>query len=67
MLIACLSGSMVTAFAEEADQVRQECEDEVAGYGIEDVDQQQQAIEECIAMRTGADMESAESAPVENN
>jgi hypothetical protein len=66
MLIVCLSGTTVTAFAEEADQIRQECEDEVAGYGIEDVDQQQQAIEECIAMRTGADMESAESGTVEN-
>mgnify|MGYP001821914341 FL=1 len=67
LFITCLSGMTVTAFAEEADQIRQECEDEVAGYGIEDVDQQQQAIEECIAMRTGTDMESAGSAPVDNN
>ena len=37
ILIACLSGTTVIAFAEEADQIRQECEDEVAGYGIEDV------------------------------
>ena len=67
MLIACLSGITVSAYAEEADQIRQDCEDEVAGYGIEDVDQQQQAIEECIAMRTGGDMESANTAPAENN
>jgi hypothetical protein len=67
MLIACLSGMTATAFAQDIDQIRQECEDEIAGYGIEDVDQQQQAIEECVAMRTGADRESADSAPVENN
>jgi hypothetical protein len=65
MIIACLSGLSVPAFADQAEQIRQECEEEVAGYGIEDPEQQQQAIEECIAMRTGADMESATTAPAE--
>lgn len=66
MIIAFLSGLSVSVFADQAEQIRQECEEEVAGYGIEDVDQQQQAIEECIASRTGADMESADTAPAGN-
>jgi hypothetical protein len=67
IIMVFLSGISVTAFADDADQIRQECEDEVAGYGIEDVDQQQQAIEECIAYRSGADMDSADIAPADNN
>jgi hypothetical protein len=56
--VACVSGFSVYASADEMDQVRQECEDEVAGYGIVDVNEQQQAVEDCISMRVGSGGES---------
>ena len=56
--IACLSGIAVSAFADNTEQVRQDCQDEVAGYGIVDVDEQQQAVDDCIATRVGSSDES---------
>jgi hypothetical protein len=59
----CLSGFAVSASADDMDQVRQDCQDEVAGYGIVDVNEQQQAIDDCIAMRVGSSGESEPDMP----
>lgn len=56
--VACVCGFTFSATADDMDQVRQDCEDEVAGYGIVDVDEQRQAVEDCISMRVGSGGES---------
>ena len=65
--IACLSGFAVTAAEDDMDQVRQACEEEVAGYGIVDVAEQQKAVEDCIAMRLGSSGESEQDTPVKSS
>jgi hypothetical protein len=71
--VACVSGFSVNVFANEMDQVRQECEDEVAGYGIVDVNEQRQAVEDCISMRMGSggegepDMSMPDQMPAQGN
>ena len=51
------------AFAvDDEAQYRAQCEDEVAGYGIEDTDELQQALEDCIRSRMGYGMDSIEGA-----
>jgi len=62
--IACLSGYAVSAYADDMGQVRQECEDEVAGYGIVDVNEQRQAVEDCVSMRVGSGGESEPDMPM---
>lgn len=64
--IACLSGFAVSASADDMDQVRQECQDEVAGYGIVDVNEQQQAVEDCISTRVDSGGESEQDMPMQD-
>lgn len=54
VFVACLSGFAVSAFAEEVALIRQDCEEEVAGYGIESSEEQAKAVADCVAMRSGS-------------
>lgn len=54
VFVTLLSGFAVSALAEEVALIRQDCEEEVAGYGIDNSEEQTKAVTDCVAMRSGS-------------